>query len=40
MKQRTEYEKTCRHLLYRDFFNRKFLWNFLIAPVRQVCGKE
>ena len=38
MKQRTEYEKPCRHLLYRDFFNRKFLWNFLIAPVRQVCG--
>ena len=37
--QRTEYGKPCRHLLYR-FFNRKFLWNFLIAPVRQVCGKR
>lgn len=22
------------------FFNRKFLWNLLLAPVRQVCGKE
>ena len=40
MKQRTEYGKPCRHLLYRAFFNRKFLWNFLLAPLRQVCGKE
>ena len=40
MKQRTEYEKTCRHLLYRDFFNRKFLWKYLIETVRKDCGEE
>ena len=26
--------------IYFTGFNRKFLWNFLIAPVRQVCGKR
>ena len=27
-------------IYFTGFFNRKFLWNFLIVPVRQVCGKR